>query len=263
MPIRRLAVIALACAVLLQAGWIWAYHRATGGCFCWVTGTPNPPRQPDFVYRYIELVALPLGGAAGPVSIRLPGVSAIVAEWLGALAFAAVNAFFWFDALFLLMVGAMLIRRIRVRRGRRPFALAEPTPIRRRSVAVAAMVLLVAGLAGGALYRRGWLERADGLVHAAIAAERGEAALPPGVELHPFGLLVGDYTTADLEGPYVLLSGQAGNPPRHFLDTFVAPREWTSEVRFQSGVRLETNVWRMGGDWKVTLGRTFPPVPDP
>jgi hypothetical protein len=257
MPIRRLAVIALACAVLVQAGWIAAYHRATGGCFCWVTGSPDPPPQPDVVYRYILGASYPLGRFAGPNPIHLPNLHPIAAEWLGALTYAAINAFFWFDALFLLMTIVAFGSRVRMDRTRRRPYLAAPVPIRRRSLAIGVLTLLLAGLTAGALHRRAWIAHADRLARAAIAAERGEAALPAEIDLNPYGAL-GGYTAAELAGPYVFLSGQARERPTHVLDTFVAPMDWTSEARFESGARLVTSVHHGRRGWRVSLWRTEP-----
>jgi hypothetical protein len=258
MPLRRIARYALVLAVLIQAGFIAAYHRATDGCFCHITGFPDPPPQHEYAIRFIRTAALPLAQMSGPSAIYLPGASPQVASWTGALTYAGINGFFWFDGIFGVLAVLALLSRVRV--GDKPehrrlprICLADPVLYRRRTVLVTGLVLAAVGLAAGATYRRWWEAKATRIAHAVIAAEWRGAALPAGVVMDD---LSDDPFPADVAGAYVLQR----EPPRaghHFLDTFVPPPEWSAEAQFSSGSRLWINVQREGSAWSVYLsGRT-------
>jgi hypothetical protein len=262
MPIRRLALIALFVTLLVQTGFIAAYHRATDGCFCWVTGTPNPPPQPDYVKRFIQVSAYPLGQVGGPNALYLPGAPRVAEVWAGALLYAGVNGFFWFDGLFMLMAGTVLLSRIRVRR--RPDSsmprlgwihLADPVRVRARWLVLGVLVLVVAGLAGGARYRRWWIGEAQRLAGLAILSERTGSRLPANLDLNPWGIFTDVYQADDLAGPFALLPNDECAVATGDLNSFVAPTEWVAEARFANGTRLEVIVWRGEDDWKVMLSQ--------
>lgn len=257
MTYRRIALVSLVFALLVQAAFIAVYHWHTRGCFCRFTGMPSPRPLPDHLNWLLSISSLPLGRGVIPSELPLPGDFHTLESWAGALLYAGVNAFFWFDAVFLALTGVVLLCRLRVGRraeGRIPFHLAEPSRVRGRTVAAIPLVLLALGMAKGASMRTEWMTEARRALHASVQAVRTDAADPAGVEL---SMIVepAEFRLSDLAGPYVLEE----DPSRRtrFLDRFVPPRGWSGLARFGGGARYEFIVYREQGEWHVSLA---PPV---
>ena len=113
---RRLALVALAFAVLVQTGMVLVYHRITDGCFCQVLRAPSPPIPPRFVIGFLQVASLPAVKLPFVNKIDLLGVwgpHSLAGSWAAMLTYAAINAVFWFTGAFALMKGIVLLGRIR------------------------------------------------------------------------------------------------------------------------------------------------------
>lgn len=117
MTTRRITLIALVFAVLVQTGLVVIYHHVTDGCFCQTLRSPSVPIPPAFVVDFLEVASLP--AEQFPFVTRLDplawgyGRYPIAAGWAAMLAIAAINAVFWFAGAFALMKGIVLLGRIR------------------------------------------------------------------------------------------------------------------------------------------------------
>ena len=253
MTTRRLAIIALGFALLVQAGFIATFHWQTNGALFYFTGSPSPRSLTDSVSWLLSISSLPLGRLSVPGSFPLPGASYRVETWVGLFVYAGINAFFWFDAIFFFLIGILLLLRVRIGTGQgaRRIYLAEKSAVRPWTVAAIPLALLAMAMASGAAHRRAWKAEAVRVLHASIESVRTEGEDPQGVNI---SMIVDpdSFAAADLGGRYVLEPRR--NAPRAvFVDRFVPPRSWRGMARFPSGSPYEFAVYRMDGMWEVDL----------
>lgn len=253
MTTRRLAIIALGFALLVQAGFIATFYWQTNGSLFYFTGSPSPRSLTDSVSWLLSISSLPLGRAAVPASFPLPGASYEVETWVGLLVYAGINAFFWFDAIFFFLIGIVLLLRVRIGTGQgaRRLYLAERSAVRPWTVAAIPLALLAVAMASGAAHRRAWKAEAERVLHGSIESVRTAGEDPQGVNV---SLVVGreSFAPADLAGRYVLEPHRRA-PRALFVDRFVPPRSWRGVARFPGGVPYEFAVYRRDGVWEVDL----------
>lgn len=250
---RRLAIIALAFALLVQAGFIATFHWQTNGALFYFSGSPSPRPLTDSVSWLLSISSLPLGRLSVPASFPLPGASYELETWAGLIVYAGVNAFFWFDVIFFFLIALVMLLRVRIgtRPGARRIYLAERSEVRPWALAAIPLALLGVGMMSGAVHRRGWKAEAERVLHASIESVRTDGEDPRGVNV---SLIVdrNSFAPAQLAGRYVLEARRTG-PRAIFADRFVPPRSWRGVARFPTGSPYEFAVYRTDGMWEVDL----------
>lgn len=255
---RRIGLISLAFALLVQGAWAIAYHSVINGCCGGLLQVPQPPIALPHVLRFAQFAAQPLAAlAGGPQAVLLPFATDAASDprsWSRILIFAATNAVFWFAAACLLLHGIVLLWRIRLRMGAsgRRLRLADRAEVRPAWVAVGALLLLGLVLGAGAMHRRWWLSEAWRVLHASIDAARTGGGDPPAVAL----TLSGTPQALDpskFAGNYAR-SVDPRTHGKHPLDVFAAPLLLTGMIQFPAGSRYEYSIQRQGGGWTVWIG---------
>lgn len=244
---RTLRWTAFAIALAMQAGMVVAYGMMTEWCFCAITTATSPAVPPPFVVRFVKLVVLPV-------------------EWmrrgLPAGVLLILNLQTWFLALLALLHALSLAARVRFRpvAGVTPAArrirLADREAVRPVHVAVLAVTLLGAAMAGGAMYRRAWLAEARQVFATTLAAASADRPLPADVEFWMWEWRGDDMVLAKPDARYTVRVDprQAGD---RFLDRFVAPYSYGGWVRFESGRRYSFTVSRRReGGWSVDVDQS-------
>jgi uncharacterized membrane protein len=244
---RKLRWTAFAIALALQAGMVVAYGMATEWCFCAITQFPEPAIPPPFVIRFIRLATLP----AHWLKRGLPLPVLFV-----------LNLEVWFLALLALLHGLALAARVRFRADagappRRGIRLANREAVRPIHVALLAVPLLGAAMAGGAMHRRAWLAEAEQVFTATVAAASAGRPLPPNVELRMWDWRGDDMVEVTPEARFATRVDARISGDR-FLDRFVTPYEYGGVVRFESGRRYYFSVDRHDGRWSVGIDRSRP-----
>lgn len=238
---RTLRWIAFGIALSVQAGMVVTYGMITDWCFCSHSGSPSPPMPPVFVLRFLDLSVLP---------------AAWMMKGMGAPVLFVVNLEAWFFGVLALLHGMCFAGRIRIRLPRHVtphggrIGLAGRESVRARQLVVMAAMLVTAGMAAGAQYRRWWLAEAERVFAAAMADASTGRPLAPGVELSMYATRGGEYSPAIPETVYVA----EPDPHRsgdHPLDAFVAPYTYAGTVRFASGTAYEFSVLRQEDGWIV------------
>jgi hypothetical protein len=245
---RRIALLAWIGALAVQTGFVAAYHRMTDGCFCAISGLPEPD-APLHVVWFFEVALLP--------SFLLPPTPTLyidrfpaVESWSPVLLLAALNSVPWFVAAFALLNAIVFVCRIRVEGSR--VVLLRRAEVRARWLVTALLLLTSVALGSGALYRRWWLASAERIVRETVAARsHGSDVAYATTEYedddHPRA------TPSDFAGPYLLVPTGTRRVGTGILDSFVPPFTWVAEARFTNGFRREFTVHRAGGSWKIDI----------
>jgi hypothetical protein len=245
---RHVALLAWLGALAVQVGMVAAYHRMTNGCFCAITGSPEPG-APLHVVWFFEAASLP--------AVLFPQMPALyiarfpaVESWSPVLLLAALNSLPWFVAVFALLNAIVFVCRIRVERSR--VVLLRRAEVRARWLATALLLLTSVALGSGVLYRRWWLASAERIVRETVAARSQGADVAYKVgeyedDDHPRG------RPSDFTGPYLLVPTDTRRAGTGILDSFVPPFSWTAETRFTNGFRREFTVSRAGGSWEIHI----------